>query len=101
MTYMCARDALCIALTGTEHLLQGAYLTSALHPAGLQHFGTRPPVCIHCLKLELSIFSGWMEWPQQDTPLARKDAWTQTYPPRRRIRRAQVQGIGKVYLPVG
>ncbi|XP_042127193.1 regulator of G-protein signaling 3 isoform X7 [Peromyscus maniculatus bairdii] len=41
-----------------------------------------------------------MEWPQHDTPLSRKDAWTQTYPPRRRIRRAQVQGIGQLKLSI-
>ncbi|XP_059110427.1 regulator of G-protein signaling 3 isoform X2 [Peromyscus eremicus] len=41
-----------------------------------------------------------MEWPQQDTSLSRKDAWTQTYPPRRRIRRAQVQGIGQLKLSI-
>ncbi|XP_052574798.1 regulator of G-protein signaling 3 isoform X11 [Peromyscus californicus insignis] len=41
-----------------------------------------------------------MEWPQQDTFLSRKDAWTQTYPPRRRIRHAQVQGIGQLKLSI-
>ncbi|KAK7803974.1 hypothetical protein U0070_012441 [Myodes glareolus] len=54
------------------------------------------PACMgssRATDLELSISSGWM-WPQQDTSLSRKDAWTQTYPPRRRIRSAQVQGAG-------
>lgn len=36
-----------------------------------------------------------MEWQGQDTSLARKDAWTQTSPARRRIRHTQVQGAGK------
>ncbi|ERE86342.1 regulator of G-protein signaling 3-like isoform 5 [Cricetulus griseus] len=66
----------------------------------LQHFGTQFPVYNHCLNLELSIFSGWMEWPQQDAFLSRKDACTQTYPPRRRIRRAQVQGAGQLKLSI-
>lgn len=36
-----------------------------------------------------------MEWPNKDTSLHRKDAWTQTFPARKKIRRAQVQGVGK------
>lgn len=36
-----------------------------------------------------------MKWQSQDTSLARKDAWTQTSPARRRIRPTQVQGAGK------
>lgn len=54
------------------------------------------------LSLNLPIFPGCMEWQSQDTSLARKDAWTQTSPARRRIRSTQVQGAGKsVYYWAG
>ncbi|XP_031233460.1 regulator of G-protein signaling 3 isoform X1 [Mastomys coucha] len=41
-----------------------------------------------------------MERPHQDTSLSRKDACTQTYPPRRRIRHAQVQDAGQLKLSI-
>ncbi|XP_074218133.1 regulator of G-protein signaling 3 isoform X3 [Camelus bactrianus] len=41
-----------------------------------------------------------MEWQSQDTSLPRKDAWTQTFPARRRIRHAQVQGTGQLKLSI-
>uniref|UniRef100_A0A8C2VL70 Regulator of G protein signaling 3 n=2 Tax=Chinchilla lanigera TaxID=34839 RepID=A0A8C2VL70_CHILA len=41
-----------------------------------------------------------MEWPSQDTFLPRKDAWTQTFPARKRIRRAEVQGVGQLKLSI-
>lgn len=47
------------------------------------------------LSLNLPIFPGCMEWQSPDISLARKDAWTQTSPARRRIRPTQVQDAGK------
>ncbi|XP_063116471.1 regulator of G-protein signaling 3 isoform X3 [Cavia porcellus] len=41
-----------------------------------------------------------MEWPNKDTSLHRKDAWTQTFPARKKIRRAQVQGVGQLKLSI-
>ncbi|XP_052032556.1 regulator of G-protein signaling 3 isoform X4 [Apodemus sylvaticus] len=41
-----------------------------------------------------------MERSHQDTSLSRKDACTQTYPPRRRIRHAQVQDAGQLKLSI-
>uniref|UniRef100_A0A8C5L2G5 Regulator of G-protein signaling 3 n=1 Tax=Jaculus jaculus TaxID=51337 RepID=A0A8C5L2G5_JACJA len=41
-----------------------------------------------------------MEWPSQDPPLPRKNACTQTYPPRKRIRHAQIQGAGQLKLSI-
>lgn len=96
MTYVCTWCIIYSSHWDRTLLAGGTFnFCFALDPAGLQHFGTQFPVYNHCLNLELSIFSGWMEWPQQDAFLSRKDACTQTYPPRRRIRRAQVQGAGK------
>nr|XP_042098789.1 regulator of G-protein signaling 3 isoform X2 [Ovis aries] len=41
-----------------------------------------------------------MEWQSSDISLARKDAWTQTSPARRRIRPTQVQGAGQLKLSI-
>ncbi|GAB1288568.1 Regulator of G-protein signaling 3 [Apodemus speciosus] len=55
-----------------------------------------------CSTLEPSplVTSGWMERSHQDTSLSRKDACTQTYPPRRRISHAQVQDAGQLKLSI-
>ena len=66
-----------------------------LLPQVFSTFSLRVLSAFYGLSLNLPIFPGCMEWQSQDTSLARKDAWTQTSPARRRIRPTQVQGAGK------